>query len=742
MTFLNYIFIVLSIVIFLSPKVNSQFVSYNDEYGNDSGIGVLGPVSQGKYVAVPFPNNIYYQWLHSGYFQAWVYLTSYSQNTTYIIHKGDSLNLSIGGEDVNHRPYFQRGSLKCTGLNPVPLNKWTHITATWIRDEGDVIGMIQVNGYPEDSRAMVTLDPLNSDSLTIGGSKFNPASSINGYIDEVRIGNHFIQSSERFTAIGGDPLANLNGAITSSNAYISLLASWSFNEVNSAITFDGIGGFNGYCRGGIELSHINNLSKSIPYNLALKLDGRAVRINHHNVFNRPASGTIDCWIYRDSFFVPNNPTILTKGNTEQTTTFRLYMSPSGNLGFQIGGGNTSSGTVPNRKWTHAAVTWKNEAGAYTIKFYINGKFRNQAVINSAMPLNADTAWIGGTIWQSGLGYMGYLDELRLWKTDLTAEEVKNNMFVSSKTRNTFQIQNLGVSWGFEGNLLSIGENGIFTNFTPEGITSRFSAYINEDDSGYASERFIAHPTAINRNIGGNVFPGEFTINTPDKNVPAGQTVTDTISMGNISPLNNIEVFLSYQHHSIGENMISLKAPNGQSRALLSSNGGDGNDVLAFFADGNNSLNSLFPPWSNIVTPSQSFGNFGGSGVQGNWIITITNSDASNAGKLLGWGIRVNNPTIGVDPVPGNIPDKFMLHQNYPNPFNPETKIKFSLPASSFVKLVIFDILGREIKTILNLQMKAGNYEADFDASLLAGGIYFYKLNAGSFTETKKMILIK
>ncbi len=90
----------------------------------------------------------------------------------------------------------------------------------------------------------------------------------------------------------------------------------------------------------------------------------------------------------------------------------------------------------------------------------------------------------------------------------------------------------------------------------------------------------------------------------------------------------------------------------------------------------------------------------------------------------------------------SLPSEFKLHNNFPNPFNPVTKIKFDLPKSSIVKLTVYDILGREIASILNGNLEAGYYEINFDGSKLASGIYFYKIQASDFTDVKKMILNK
>jgi len=89
-----------------------------------------------------------------------------------------------------------------------------------------------------------------------------------------------------------------------------------------------------------------------------------------------------------------------------------------------------------------------------------------------------------------------------------------------------------------------------------------------------------------------------------------------------------------------------------------------------------------------------------------------------------------------------IPVSYSLSQNYPNPFNPSTSISFEIPQSGFVKLVVYDMLGKEVATLLNEEKTAGAYEVNFNVRNLASGIYFYTINAGNFTSTKKMILMK
>jgi hypothetical protein len=85
---------------------------------------------------------------------------------------------------------------------------------------------------------------------------------------------------------------------------------------------------------------------------------------------------------------------------------------------------------------------------------------------------------------------------------------------------------------------------------------------------------------------------------------------------------------------------------------------------------------------------------------------------------------------------------YSLLQNYPNPFNPVTQISYTIPKDGFVVVKVFDVLGREVVTLINEEKPAGVYTVSFDASSLASGIYFYTITAGSFNQTRKMILVK
>jgi len=117
----------------------------------------------------------------------------------------------------------------------------------------------------------------------------------------------------------------------------------------------------------------------------------------------------------------------------------------------------------------------------------------------------------------------------------------------------------------------------------------------------------------------------------------------------------------------------------------------------------------------------------------------------NTGYVVGYGGLIkkttNGGTIGIENI-SSIPIGFILHQNYPNPFNPVTKINYELPVSAHVALKVYDILGKEIITLLNEKQVMGSYEIEFNGEDLPSGIYFYKLVSTEFTETRKMVLLK
>lgn len=130
--------------------------------------------------------------------------------------------------------------------------------------------------------------------------------------------------------------------------------------------------------------------------------------------------------------------------------------------------------------------------------------------------------------------------------------------------------------------------------------------------------------------------------------------------------------------------------------------------------------------------------------------TVNHLDFYTEGTCLnGWAVgsggsiaRMNGVLTGVQDPVINVPASFKLNQNYPNPFNPSTTISFDIPKAEVIELKVFDMLGREVATLVNGFRQAGIYRVDFDASALSSGVYIYRIKAGDFVESKKMTLLK
>jgi len=146
----------------------------------------------------------------------------------------------------------------------------------------------------------------------------------------------------------------------------------------------------------------------------------------------------------------------------------------------------------------------------------------------------------------------------------------------------------------------------------------------------------------------------------------------------------------------------------------------------------------FNLYNNAFTPSKKVIGVSKDSTNGDTIIVCTDYKVYKV-----WSNEIINSVIQIS---GNIPFQFNLYQNYPNPFNPSTKINFDIAKSSFVKLVVYDALGRVAAELVNEQLNSGSYSYEWNAEQYPSGVYFYKLNVTAnnsvYTDTKKMLLIK
>jgi len=164
------------------------------------------------------------------------------------------------------------------------------------------------------------------------------------------------------------------------------------------------------------------------------------------------------------------------------------------------------------------------------------------------------------------------------------------------------------------------------------------------------------------------------------------------------------------------------------------------------------------PFTGYFQPHNPLAAFAGVPLDGEWILTITNHKPGDDGVLEGWSLIISqSTTVDVDDSPDEIPDGFVLYQNFPDPFNPSTTIRFSIPnmndatsagaRGGLVVLKVYDVLGREVATLVEEALPAGEYELTFDAgkarrASITSGVYFYQLKSGGYVQRKKMVLIK
>jgi len=247
-----------------------------------------------------------------------------------------------------------------------------------------------------------------------------------------------------------------------------------------------------------------------------------------------------------------------------------------------------------------------------------------------------------------------------------------------------------------------------------------------------------HSLAID---GNNIFAG------------TGNGVFLTTNNGNNwtqTALNNVTV---YSFAISGFNIFAGTANfSGLGGVYISSNNGVSWSITSLH---NGTVNALAAEGTNLFAGTFSTGVFLSTNNGLSWInknqglgtgivfaLLITNSYIFASGIDDEVWRRLYSEIIGIQNISGEIPSGFQLHQNYPNPFNPTTNIRYNLPKNGFVKLVVFDITGKEIETLVNEKQSVGTYEAKFDGSQLSSGVYFYKMQAGDFIQTKKMFLLK
>lgn len=348
----------------------------------------------------------------------------------------------------------------------------------------------------------------------------------------------------------------------------------------------------------------------------------------------------------------------------------------------------------------------------------------------------------------------------------------NNSFYSM----CFPTPNTGYIVGTGGVLVKTTNAGLNWNLYPAGTSyPQYAMYFIDASIGYVVATLSLANNSILRTTNGGMNWSTYNLNTSFLksvffiNTNTGFVAGNTFSTGYV-----------YKTTNGGDNWTQLlNTPLGLYFSLFFNNlstGYSAGQIIAKTTNAGDNWISMFSPTNIINSIYFSDINTGyASGTNGaiyktitggsNWVLqqnlVTSNSlldikfiNASTGYAVGTFGTIIKTTTggepVGIHPKGNEIPETFSLSQNYPNPFNPSTKIEYQIPKTSFVRLTVFDILGREIAKLVNEELAPGIYEIEWDGSNYASGIYFYRLTVEDsqtisgfvYSETKKLVLLK
>ena len=239
--------------------------------------------------------------------------------------------------------------------------------------------------------------------------------------------------------------------------------------------------------------------------------------------------------------------------------------------------------------------------------------------------------------------------------------------------------------------------------------------------------------------------GTYNSTTVPKVIPANSSVRDSIYISQQGKIKDIRVTLNINHPNNSELTIGLRKGSTLFSWLITFNNCSGSNFInTNFSDtAVLAISQGTAPYTGYFRGRDGLSRFEDVNMQGDWTLTVFDSDPAVTGTLTGWGLTIAyENTVSVIQENETVPEKYELMQNYPNPFNAVTHIRFNLPKSGLTRIEIFNVLGQKVETLVNEYLTAGNYKTSFNGEKYSSGIYFYKLTADGFLQTKRMIFLK
>lgn len=673
--------------------------------------------------------------------EAWIKPTDYGSCGT-IYGKNWQQSIWFGfncGPRLRFYPGRGAGS-RLDGNTVIPLNQWTHVAATF---DGTTT-CIYINGVLDNSTTAFSGSiGVSPDSAFIGCDRDGTTKNyfFNGLIYNVRLWNVARTQSEIFN----DRFIPLQ-VWSPTGRYAGLVATYLFDY--NARDYSGSVMNNGFMRNVTLTDFSQKPLNHVDNNNSLVLDGSSYcAAENHSDFNATAALTLEAWIRRDTTgSQPGIQHIINKSGGTSRYDYALWLTSDGALRFGLNNGAMSvskDSAITSDRWTHVAGTYDGSSGKLAL--YVNGDSVAAAAVSAAAVQNTpDSLFIGGSGASNSSTYRfkGQIDEVRIWKDNLrSSADLKATMYKTLDWNAPGYAPHCVYGFGLYTGYLRNSGGGVNGNLRFRGNAVIGSPHLQA--AGYSTPPILYEDPSNGYYSGPN-----YSYSTRRFSVPSSGTATDSVSVPFSGAIEKARVFVLMNHANIGDITISLVGPTGTQVVLTPTPATySGKDLVTIFddaADSTMKYNSVGfqAPFSPTVKPTNPLSAFNGSNCKGWWKLRIIDAGSVGRGYVSGWGIHFKGTfSTGINEVTAT-PTRFALYQNYPNPFNPLTTVKFDVANDARAKISLFDVLGREVVVLLDEFKKAGSYEVEFDGSKRASGLYFYRIHAGDFVDTKKMALIK
>lgn len=587
--------------------------------------------SSSSYISVP--NSSTLNITSSFTIEAWINPSTLFGASKGIVSKGGALGTSLRYavrlNTTGTISLLTGGSARLTSStsNPVPVNKWTHISCTYKSSTNTFA--IYINGLLDTSAVVAgAAPPSNTDSLFIGIS--GASTPFNGQLDEIRLWNRTLAASEIIkyyrSTIG-----------TSSGPYNGLIMSMTFQDRSSISPFTTKDvtntGNNGNTRIVTPISYIYQPYTTIHNNESVYLDGNNSYLSAKDTTTLSAAGgiTMECWIYQTSNAACS---YISKGNSYSLSWNGARVTA------RINGVNLTLGTivVPLNKWTHLSLRYSNDG---TYNCFLNGvpQFGGFEALGN-INLSSDSLYIGG-----GPGALaeltGFIDEVRIAR-----DYSKNNLEI------------------LEGVNESIDEfNDLTTTFKHLCYNLDGTLYDNCNNGGPALNlrggAMFSHPSYTGFPVSpmtrheSNKFSSGFFIGRNVKSIPLTGSIGntfDTISINENLVISDVNLFIALNHDITSQLDITLYSPSGDSIKVFDNfavNQFDKGMNIIYDDQSDSSLANLrFTTFSPQIKPANSLNSALINEIsQGKWILKINDNNAGETGTLYAWGLQFNNQTV-------------------------------------------------------------------------------------------------